>query len=79
MARTKLVMALALTIALVGAGSAAWADAPPGPYFNGFEDEYLGVVQLQRRDHHSRAVGISASIYATGVSPREAAVREARP
>jgi hypothetical protein len=47
MARTKLVMALALTIALVGAGSAAWADAPPGPYFNGFETNTAGWFTFQ--------------------------------
>jgi hypothetical protein len=67
MARSKLVMALALTIALVGAGSAAWADAPPGPYFNGFETNTAGWFNYSGATI-TRVPSGSASTYANGVS-----------
>src|SRR4051812_27145311 len=67
MARTKLVMALALTSALVGAGSAAWPDAPPGPYFNGFETNTAVWFNLSGATI-SRVPSGSSSPYANGVS-----------
>jgi hypothetical protein len=71
MARSKLVMALALTIALVGAGSAAWADAPPGPYFNGFETNTAGWFNYSGATITRVPSGDTSPTYASGVPASE--------
>jgi hypothetical protein len=66
MTRSRSITTAILTLAIVGAMSVAWADAPPGPYFNGFETNKAGWFNFQGATVNRVQSG-SSSAYANGV------------
>jgi hypothetical protein len=67
--RKRFLMGTSLVVVLLVMGvSAAWADAPPGPYFNGFETDTAGWFNYSGATI-TRVISGSPSTYANGVAP----------
>ena len=54
-------------LVLVSTASSAWADAPPGPYFNGFETNTAGWFNNSGGTIHREPSGYTGSGYASGI------------
>jgi hypothetical protein len=67
MRRSRSITTAVLTLAIVAATSMAWADAPPGPYFNGFETNKAGWFNFEGATVN-RVTSGSSSTYADGVA-----------
>jgi hypothetical protein len=65
MRKTVAMAALAL---LGGLPALVWADAPPGPYFNGFETDTAGWFNLSGATITRVPSGDTSTIYASGVA-----------
>jgi hypothetical protein len=55
-------------LVLVSTASSAWADAPPGPYFNGFETNTAGWFNFSGATIHREPSGYVGSGYASGIA-----------